>query len=130
MLNRATFKPAPQVSRSVIPGAKPLGLTATNVTQLEQAFTQGLPVTVLKKLIRTTGATLEDIAAVFGLASRVRKREPFTEVQSFKLYRDARVFERAGVVFGSPVAARDWLGKSSFCPRQLHAPRGHGNEHR
>jgi putative toxin-antitoxin system antitoxin component (TIGR02293 family) len=90
-----------------------IGIKAQNTTGLITQIRKGLSVKTFDRLKKNLGLTDKDLAGILGipistLARRKKgKRFPFTE--SERIFRVARLFDRAIIVFDDEKSARAWL---------------------
>lgn len=94
-------------------GAAILGCTVQTENELIPLLRQGLPFTVLERLMVAFSLSREEISAVLDLPARTLVRRKQTQRlaadESDRLYRFSRVLIHAEAVFGNSAKANQWL---------------------
>lgn len=90
-----------------------LGLEAAGSGAVDEMIREGFPASALEQLMSTLDLDREEAAALLGVSERTvsRRREEghLKPGESDRLYRMARLLERAAEVLGDAEAARRWL---------------------
>jgi putative toxin-antitoxin system antitoxin component (TIGR02293 family) len=88
-------------------------LESAELSGLLASIEAGLPVVLSTELEERLGLTPDEMASLLGISPRTlgrrRQRGSLTAVESERLYRVARLLQRAAEVFGSEEEARRWL---------------------
>lgn len=90
-----------------------LGLEAAGSDAVDELIREGFPASALEQLMSTLDLDREEAAALLGVSERTisRRREEgrLKPAESDRLYRMARLLERATDVLGDAKAAQRWL---------------------
>jgi putative toxin-antitoxin system antitoxin component (TIGR02293 family) len=95
-----------------------IGVKARNTTGLIAQIEKGLPVNTFDRLKKHLDTTDKNLAGILGIPistlARRKKAKRFPFAESERIFRVARLFDRAITVFGDAEAARTWLKKPSW----------------
>jgi putative toxin-antitoxin system antitoxin component (TIGR02293 family) len=90
-----------------------IGIKAQNTTAIIAQIQKGLPVKAYTQLKLNLGATDKDMADILRIPtstlSRRKKGKRFPFEESERVFRIARLYDRAVAVFGKEDLARKWL---------------------
>ena len=90
-----------------------------HIDKIGNIVKQGLPSEVGKSMKEMLGLTDKEIAETLGTSEKTlqrkrKKNEPFSLVESDRLYRMARIFALASHVLGEDDLAREWLHEPQY----------------
>ena len=95
-----------------------IGIKPQNATQLIARIKQGLPLKTFERLCKTLAASEKDLARVLKIPlstlARRKKSGRLSFEESERIFRIARLFDKAEDVFHDQVLARKWLREPAW----------------
>ena len=95
-----------------------IGIKPQNTSAIIAQIQKGLPITAFTRLKNNLDTTDKELAGVLGIPvstlARRKKGKRFPYVESERIFRIARLFDKAVNVFGKDDLARKWLKEPAW----------------